>query len=99
MNELMRRMLFLPDQASTFALDVDHLHYFVISVTMIASLAGSKGAWRVSHHSGGASTRVRSREAVLDSDSVTRLPCGWAAVLELGQAQRALLTRINSRSL
>ncbi|HTS83096.1 MAG TPA: cytochrome c oxidase subunit II [Myxococcaceae bacterium] len=39
MNEFMRRMLFLPDQASTFALDVDHLHYFVISVTMVASLA------------------------------------------------------------
>ena len=37
MNELMRRMLFLPEQASTFALDVDHLHYFVITVTMVAS--------------------------------------------------------------
>jgi len=39
MNELMRRMLFLPEQASTFALDVDRLHYFVITVTMVASLA------------------------------------------------------------
>jgi len=39
MNELMTRLLFLPEQASTFALDVDHLHYFVITVTMIASLA------------------------------------------------------------
>src|SRR5262249_62297743 len=39
MNELMRRMLFLPEQASTFALDVDHLHYFVITVTMFASAA------------------------------------------------------------
>jgi cytochrome c oxidase subunit II len=38
MNELMRRMLFLPEQASTFAVDVDHLHYFVITVTMVASL-------------------------------------------------------------
>src|SRR5262249_25539137 len=37
MNELMRRMLFLPEQASTFALDVDRLHYFVITVTMVAS--------------------------------------------------------------
>ena len=36
MNEFMRRLLFLPEQASTFAKDVDHLHYFVISVTMAA---------------------------------------------------------------
>jgi cytochrome c oxidase subunit 2 len=39
MNEFMRRLLFLPEQASTFAKDVDHLHYFVISVTMVASAA------------------------------------------------------------
>ncbi len=39
MNDLMRRLLFLPEQASTFALAVDHLHYFVIAVTMIASTA------------------------------------------------------------
>jgi cytochrome c oxidase subunit II len=39
MNELMRRLLFLPEQASTFAVDVDRLHYFVISVTMVASFA------------------------------------------------------------
>jgi cytochrome c oxidase subunit 2 len=37
MNEIMRRLLFLPEQASTFAYDVDHLHYFVIIVTMVAS--------------------------------------------------------------
>jgi len=39
MNEFMRRLLFLPEQASTFAKDVDYLHYFVISVTMAASAA------------------------------------------------------------
>ncbi|HMK73928.1 MAG TPA: cytochrome c oxidase subunit II, partial [Myxococcaceae bacterium] len=39
MNELLRRMLFLPEQASTFAEDVDHLHYFVIIVTMVSSAA------------------------------------------------------------
>ncbi|BDG10524.1 cytochrome c oxidase subunit II [Anaeromyxobacter paludicola] len=37
MNELMRRMLFLPEQASQYARDVDHLHYFVITTTMIAA--------------------------------------------------------------
>ncbi len=39
MNELMRRMLFLPEQASDYARRVDHLHYFVIVTTMIAAAA------------------------------------------------------------
>ncbi|HET6284312.1 MAG TPA: cytochrome c oxidase subunit II, partial [Polyangia bacterium] len=39
MNDLMRRMLWLPEQASTFAKPVDYLHYFVITVTMIVSVA------------------------------------------------------------
>lgn len=37
MNELLRRLLFLPEQASTFARDVDKLHFFVILTTFIAS--------------------------------------------------------------
>ena len=39
MNELMRTILWLPEQASTFARPVDELHYFVITVTMLSSLA------------------------------------------------------------
>src|SRR5438105_5254075 len=39
MNELLRRLLFLPDQASTFALEVDQLHYFVILTTFVMSTA------------------------------------------------------------
>ena len=38
MNDLMRRMLWLPEQASTFAKPVDYLHYFVITVTMLVSV-------------------------------------------------------------
>jgi cytochrome c oxidase subunit 2 len=37
MNELFRRFLFLPEQASTVAPSVDHLHYFVIGTTLILS--------------------------------------------------------------
>lgn len=37
MNELMRKMLFLPEQASTMAPRIDHLHYFVIITTMLVS--------------------------------------------------------------
>ena len=37
MNEFLRRMLLLPEQASSFARRVDSLHYFVIITTMIVS--------------------------------------------------------------
>jgi cytochrome c oxidase subunit 2 len=37
MNDLLRRMLFLPPQGSTVAGDVDWLHYFVIITTFILS--------------------------------------------------------------
>ena len=36
LNNMMREMLFLPEQASTFATKVDYLHYSVIIVTMAA---------------------------------------------------------------
>jgi len=39
MNELLRKLLFLPEQASTFARDVDQLHYFVILTTFVMSTA------------------------------------------------------------
>jgi cytochrome c oxidase subunit 2 len=38
MNEILRRMLFLPEQASEHARQVDALHYFVIITTMIAAV-------------------------------------------------------------
>lgn len=38
MNELLRKLLFLPPQASTVAYDVDRLHYFVILTTMCGAL-------------------------------------------------------------
>lgn len=37
MNELMRKLLFLPEQASTVAAEIDWLHYFVITVTMLGA--------------------------------------------------------------
>ena len=37
LDDLMRRLLWLPDARSTFAVPVDRLHFFVITVTMIAS--------------------------------------------------------------
>jgi len=37
MNEFLRRLLFLPEQASSVAPGIDHLHYFVIITTMLMS--------------------------------------------------------------
>jgi cytochrome c oxidase subunit 2 len=37
MNELLRRLLFLPPQASAASAGVDHLHYFVILTTILTS--------------------------------------------------------------
>ncbi|HEY8923638.1 MAG TPA: cytochrome c oxidase subunit II [Polyangia bacterium] len=39
MNELLRRILFLPPQASTVAKEIDQLHYFVILTTMLGATA------------------------------------------------------------
>jgi cytochrome c oxidase subunit II len=38
-NELLRQILFLPEQASAYAREVDQLHYFVIIVTMMSATA------------------------------------------------------------
>jgi len=35
MNELFRKLLFLPEQGSAYAQQVDQLHYFVVTMTMI----------------------------------------------------------------
>jgi cytochrome c oxidase subunit 2 len=37
MNELLRRMLFLPEEASAYAASVDRLHFFVITTTLVAA--------------------------------------------------------------
>jgi len=68
------------------------------SAELIAGLAGAKGTWRTSHHSEGRTTRVRTREAVLDPDRVTRLARGWAAVLVLGDGGHVHIARMFSPS-
>lgn len=46
MNEFFRNLLYLPEQASSYARKVDTLHYFVISVTMLmATLVGLCALW------------------------------------------------------
>jgi Type IV secretion-system coupling protein DNA-binding domain len=66
---------------------IAHRQVVPASAELIASLAGSRGAWRVSRQSGGRSTRTRTREAVLDPDRITSLDPGWAAVIVLDRAE------------
>jgi cytochrome c oxidase subunit 2 len=50
LNEFLRRLLFLPEQATQLAREIDGLHYFVIAVTMLGSAAAGGTAlyflWR-----------------------------------------------------
>jgi cytochrome c oxidase subunit 2 len=38
-DDWMRKLLFLPERASTFSAEIDHLHYFVIGMTMAVAVA------------------------------------------------------------
>jgi conjugal transfer pilus assembly protein TraD len=66
------------------------------SAELIASLAGTRGAWRTSKHSDGRITRTRTRERVLASNEVMRLGQGWAAVLVLTNGGGVRVTRVLS---
>ncbi len=66
------------------------------SAELIASVAGRRGAWKVSRHSEGRTTRMRTSVPVLDPDRVMTLGRGWAAVLVLGDGARARVTRMFS---
>ncbi|MDQ6811432.1 MAG: type IV secretion system DNA-binding domain-containing protein, partial [Actinomycetota bacterium] len=61
---------------------------------LIASLAGSTGAWRTSRHGDGRITRTRTRERLLDADQLASLPPGWAAVIVLAYGQGARIARV-----
>jgi type IV secretory pathway TraG/TraD family ATPase VirD4 len=66
------------------------------SAELIASLAGTKGAWRVSRSSDGRMTRTRTREGLLDSNEVVSLGVGWAAVIVLADRAGARFARVFS---
>ena len=64
------------------------------SAELIASLAGTRGAWRTSRHSDGRLTRTRTRQGVLGSNDVMGLGQGWAAVIGLSNGGGARITRV-----
>jgi type IV secretory pathway TraG/TraD family ATPase VirD4 len=64
------------------------------SAQLIASLAGSRGAWRTSRHGDGRLTRTRTSEQVLDPSEVMRLGPGWAAAIALSAGGSARIARV-----
>jgi cytochrome c oxidase subunit 2 len=75
MNDFLRRALFLPEQASTIAPAVDHLHFFVIITTFTASAIIGLGAL-------GLFIRYRRRSEIDTTPHIT--PPTWLEVLIIG---------------
>jgi conjugal transfer pilus assembly protein TraD len=75
---------------------IAHRQVVPASVELIGSLAGTRGAWRVSRHSDGRVTRTRTRERVLGADAIAGLDRGWAAVIVLTNGGSARITRVLS---
>lgn len=75
---------------------IAHRQVVPSSAELISSIAGTRGAWRVSRHSDGRETRTRSREPVLDPGRVMSLGRGWAAVLVLDRGGSVRIARMFS---
>lgn len=73
-NDLLRRILFLPEQASTVAREVDQLHYFVIIVTMLGAVGITiAGFWLL--------WRYRARGPAFKPEDPAASPPVWAELL------------------
>ncbi len=75
---------------------IAHRQVVPSSAGLISSVAGTRGAWRVSRHSNGRTTRARDREPVLDSNQAMSLRRGWAAVLVLDDGGSVRIARMFS---
>jgi type IV secretory pathway TraG/TraD family ATPase VirD4 len=75
---------------------IAHRQVVPSSAELISSVAGERGAWRVSRHSDGRTTRVRSSEPTLDANRVMGLGRGCAAVLVLDDAGSVRVARMFS---
>jgi type IV secretory pathway TraG/TraD family ATPase VirD4 len=75
---------------------VAHRQVVPDSAELIARLAGTRGAWLISRHSDGRTTRTRSRASVLDATELMSLERGWAAVMVLTGGGSARIAHILS---
>jgi hypothetical protein len=63
---------------------IAHRQVVPASAELVCTVAGGRGAWRVSRSSDGRTTRTRTRERALEPDLVARLATGCAAVITFG---------------
>ncbi len=75
---------------------VAHRQVVPASASLIAGVAGTRGAWKVSRHSDGRATRTRTREGVLDPGRVMSLAPGCAAVIVPGSPETVRIARVFS---
>jgi conjugal transfer pilus assembly protein TraD len=75
---------------------VAHRQVVPESAELIGRLAGSRGAWRVSHASDGRWTRTRSCAPLLASEDIRCLSPGRAAVMEFGGGASAHIVEVFS---
>jgi type IV secretory pathway TraG/TraD family ATPase VirD4 len=73
---------------------IAHRQVLPDSCALLASLAGTRGAWKTSRHSDGRTTRTRISEGVLAPDRLMRLAPGWAAVTVLTSSGEARVVRV-----
>jgi DNA helicase HerA-like ATPase len=66
------------------------------SATLIADIAGTRGAWSTTMHSDGKSTRSRGREYTVHPDEIKSLPRGHAIVIVPTGKRPVRITRIFS---
>ncbi|HEY4897629.1 MAG TPA: helicase HerA-like domain-containing protein [Solirubrobacteraceae bacterium] len=74
---------------------IAHRQVVPASAETVAALAGTVGAWKVSHHSNGRTVRTRTRELIVDPSRITSLAPGWAAVLVLEAPASIHITRVH----
>jgi type IV secretory pathway TraG/TraD family ATPase VirD4 len=73
---------------------VAHRQSLPQSAELVAALAGKEGAWHLTRHSDGRSTRTRSRAPRLSADRIMSLRPGEAAMIGLGGGPSPRFVRI-----
>jgi len=75
---------------------VAHRQVVPSSAELISGVAGTRGAWKVTRHSDGRTTRTRVRERVVEPERVMALTQGWAVVVALAGGGGSRVARVFS---
>ena len=90
------REMLLEQVMGNLSVVIAHRQVVPESAALISNISGRHGVWKVSRRSDGATTRTRTREPVLNPDTVAGLGQGWAAVIVLGGAASVRITHVST---